>query len=102
MCRANSRGPPRNRCARVGNGPSVLVCHTMLPGQMMDYPLTLTHFLERARTFFPDGEVVSRLPDGSLHRYNYASFHRRVAQLAGALCDAGIGPGDRVASLCWN
>ena len=31
----------------------------MLLGQMMDYPLTLTHFLERARTFFPSGQVVN-------------------------------------------
>ena len=38
----------------------------MLSGLMMDFPLTLTHFLERAKTFFPGREIVSRLPDGSL------------------------------------
>jgi fatty-acyl-CoA synthase len=69
---------------------------------MMDYPLTLTHFLERVRTFFPHGEVVSRLPDGSLHRYRYADFYRRSCQLARALSRAGVKPGDRVASLSWN
>ncbi len=74
----------------------------MLTGRMMDFPLTLTHFLERARTYFGRSEVVSRAPDTSLHRYTYADFYRRTCQLAGALKRLGIQPGDRVASLCWN
>ena len=74
----------------------------MLPGLMMDYPLTLTHFLERSRQFFPRREVVSRLPDGSLHRYAYRDYHARTAQLARALTRLGVKPGDRVASLGWN
>jgi fatty-acyl-CoA synthase len=74
----------------------------MLPGLMMDYPLTLTHFLERARRFFQRGEVVSRLPDGSLHRYTYAEYYARTCKLANALVRLGVRPGDRVASLSWN
>jgi fatty-acyl-CoA synthase len=74
----------------------------MLPGLMMDYPLTLTHFLERARTFFPKREVVSRLPGGELHRYTYADYHARTCQLAHALVSLGVKPGDRVATLGWN
>jgi fatty-acyl-CoA synthase len=74
----------------------------MLTGRMMDFPLTLTHFLERARTYFGRSEVVSRRPDTSLHRYTYADFYRRTCQLAGALKRLGVQPGDRVASLCWN
>ncbi len=74
----------------------------MLTGRMMDFPLTLTHFLERARTYFGRSEVVSRGPDKSLHRYTYADFYRRTCQLAGALKRLGLQPGDRVASLCWN
>jgi fatty-acyl-CoA synthase len=74
----------------------------MLAGRMMDFPLTLTHFLERARTFHGASEVVSRRPDRSLHRYTYADFHRRVSRLAHALTRLGVKPGDRVASLCWN
>jgi fatty-acyl-CoA synthase len=69
---------------------------------MMDFPLTLTHFLERARTFHGRSEIVSRRPDRSLHRYTYADFHRRTSQLAHALRRLGVKPGDRVASLCWN
>jgi fatty-acyl-CoA synthase len=69
---------------------------------MMDFPLTLTHFLERARTFHGRSEIVSRRPDRSLHRYTYADFYRRACRLAGALRRLGVKPGDRVASLCWN
>ena len=36
---------------------------------MMDYPLTLAHLLERAGRYFPRTEIVSRLPDRSLHRF---------------------------------
>jgi fatty-acyl-CoA synthase len=74
----------------------------MLAGRMMDFPLTLTHFLERARTLHASSEIVSRRPDRSLHRYSYADFHRRVSRLAHALTRLGVKPGDRIASLCWN
>jgi fatty-acyl-CoA synthase len=74
----------------------------MLRGLMMEYPLTLTHFLERARVFFPRREIVSRLPDGALHKTNYRDWYARVCKLANALTRAGLRPGDRVASLCWN
>ena len=69
---------------------------------MMHYPLTLDHVLERAGRIFPDVEIVSRLPDKSLHRYTYADFYRRSRALAGALLDAGMQRGDRVATLMWN
>ncbi|ATB34732.1 long-chain-fatty-acid--CoA ligase [Cystobacter fuscus] len=74
----------------------------MLTGRMMDFPLTLTHFLERARTYFGSSEIVSRRPDKSLQRSTYADFCRRAARLAHALTRLGVKPGDRVASLCWN
>ena len=71
-------------------------------GLMMDFPLTLTHFLERARTLFGGTPIVSRAPDRSLHRYTYADFHARASKLAGALARLGCKPGDRVATLSWN
>jgi fatty-acyl-CoA synthase len=71
-------------------------------GQMMDFPLTLTHFLDRARRYFASTEVVSRMPDGALHRYTYGDFHKRTCRLAGALTRLGVKRGDRVATLCWN
>jgi len=69
---------------------------------LMNYPLTLTHLLERARLLFPTVEIVSRKPDKSLHRTTYGDFHRRARALGEALTKAGMKPGDRVATLSWN
>ncbi len=73
-----------------------------MQGTMMNYPLTLIHLLERAGNVFPEGEIVSRLPDRSLQRYTYADFYRRTRTLAAALQKAGLRRGDRVATLMWN
>ena len=69
---------------------------------MMDYPLTLTHYLERAGTLLRDSEIVTRLPDKSMHRYRFGDFHRRARQLASALARAGLKPGEPVATMMWN
>jgi fatty-acyl-CoA synthase len=74
----------------------------MFASTMMDYPLTLTHVLERAGRLFGASEIVSRLPDKSLHRYSYRDFHRRALALGGALRRLGVRKGDRVATLMWN
>ena len=73
-----------------------------MKGQMMHYPLTIGHFLERAETLFPKVEVVSRLPDRSLHRYTYGEFASRARKLASALLKLGLKDGDRVGTLMWN
>src|ERR1044071_416114 len=74
----------------------------MFESTMMDFPLTLQHELDRAGRLFGTSEIVSRLPDKSLHRYTYRDFHERTLALAGALQRLGIRKGDRVATLMWN
>ena len=69
---------------------------------MMNFPLTLDHVLERAGSLFAKSEIVSRLPDRTLHRHTYADFHRRARALGGALQKLGLQRGDRVATLMWN
>lgn len=69
---------------------------------MMAYPLTLTHLLERAGKLFGPVEIVSRLPDMTLHRYTYADFVRRANALAEGLQRFGLAKGDRVGTLMWN
>ena len=69
---------------------------------MMDFPLTLNHILEHGASLYGGAEIVSRLPDKSLHRYTYADFRRRARALGEALQKAGLQPGDRVATLMWN
>jgi len=69
---------------------------------MMDYPLTVPYLLDRAARYFPDVEVVSRMPDRSVARSSYADVSRRAHQLASAMVRLGVGRGDRVATLGWN
>ena len=69
---------------------------------MMDMPLSLNMILERAGKLFAGVEVITRRPDRSLHATTYGAVYRRARQLAQALVKAGLKPGDRVATLCWN
>ncbi len=69
---------------------------------MMDVPLSLNSFLERAGRLFATNEIVSRLPDKSLVRHTYGQWYQRTRKLAAALAALGVGDGDRVATLCWN
>ena len=75
----------------------------MIPGTMMDdCPLTLTALFARGGTFFARNDIVTRRLDGSVHRYAYGDYWRRVRRLANALSRLGVKSGDRVATLCWN
>ncbi len=67
----------------------------------MDYPLTLTHILERSRKLFSKQQISGKMPDG-IRRYSYADFHRRVHAVAHILEQLNVQPGDRVGTLCWN
>ena len=69
---------------------------------MMNFPLALPHMVDRLGLLFPEVEVVSRMPDKSLHRTNYANVSRRAKQLASALTKSGIQKSECVATLMWN
>lgn len=70
-------------------------------GLMMDYPLTLTHVLERSAHQFAKKELITRTPNG-LHHTTYGDMYGRIHRLASALKGIGVSNGDRVATLCWN
>jgi len=72
-----------------------------MQGLMMDYPLTLQHFFNRATRIFPRKEIVTQT-DSGLHRYTYGEWGKRTMQLAHALHKAGVVEGDRVATFAWN
>ena len=74
----------------------------MLPGQMMNLPLTITTIMDFAERVHGGSEIVSVTADNPEHRYTYADAFRRTRQLANALADAGVEEGDRVATLAWN
>ncbi|HEY4325855.1 MAG TPA: long-chain fatty acid--CoA ligase [Mucilaginibacter sp.] len=69
---------------------------------MMESQLTLPTILQRAETLFAKKEIVSCLPDRSIHRYTYHDFAKRAKKLAVALSRLGIEDGNRVATLSWN
>jgi acyl-CoA synthetase (AMP-forming)/AMP-acid ligase II len=69
---------------------------------MMDTPLNSWLLFEHARRHHAGTGVVSRLPNGRIHRYTYAEFSARAQQLMHALDRLGIAEGDRVATLAWN
>ncbi|MEP7107635.1 MAG: long-chain fatty acid--CoA ligase [Ferruginibacter sp.] len=74
-----------------------------MKGQIMDYPLTTNSIIEYGNRVFPHKEIISKLPDGSWHRYEYAAMYKRTKQLANALVSKlGVKPGDRVATFAWN
>ena len=71
-------------------------------GLMMAQPLRVAAIIEHAARWHATTEVVSRLPEGGVHRYTYADAHRRSKQLAQALRKLGLSSGDRVGTLAWN
>src|SRR4029077_7603020 len=64
----------------------------------MNIPLTPLRFLRYAEQQYPGRTAVVC----NHERFNYAEFAERARRLAGALRQAGIQPGDRVAFLSTN
>jgi fatty-acyl-CoA synthase len=74
-----------------------------MKGQMMNYPLTTNVIIEYGNRVFSRKEIVSKLPDGSWHRYTYGDFYKRTKKLSNALINQlGVKQSDRVATFCWN
>jgi fatty-acyl-CoA synthase len=71
-------------------------------GLMMEYQLTLPTILRRAESLFGKKEIITCLPDRSIHRYTYRDFALHAKKLAVSLRRLGVNEGDRVATLCWN
>ncbi|MBT9463116.1 3-(methylthio)propionyl-CoA ligase [Hydrogenophaga sp.] len=71
-------------------------------GLMQDRPLLISSLIEHAATFHPHTEIVSRLPEGTVHRTTWLGVCHRARQVAHALQTLGIQPGERVGTLAWN
>jgi fatty-acyl-CoA synthase len=74
----------------------------MIAGLMQTAPLMISGILTYVAQAHGTREIVSKLIDEPLWRYDYAGLGRRSAQLANALNRLGVQPGDRVTSLAWN
>jgi acyl-CoA synthetase (AMP-forming)/AMP-acid ligase II len=73
-----------------------------MQGLIMDMPLMISAAMRYAAEFHGRTEVVARSIEGDVFRYDYATAHARMQQLAHALARLGMGQGDRVGSLAWN
>jgi len=71
-------------------------------GLMQDRPLLISSLIEHAGTFHPAAEIVSRLPEGPVHRTTWGTLRQRSKQLANALQQLGVQRGDRIGTLAWN
>lgn len=71
-------------------------------GLMQDRPLMISGILSYAATAHGQREIVSRLVDEPLWRYDYSTCAMRVSRAANMLQRFGVGPGDRVSTLAWN
>ncbi len=71
-------------------------------GIMQDWPLTVNKILEHALLQNGNREIVTRRVEGDIHRTTYAELFQKSKRVSSALLDAGIGLGDRVATLGWN
>jgi acyl-CoA synthetase (AMP-forming)/AMP-acid ligase II len=71
-------------------------------GLMMDRPLLITSLIQYAAAYHGATEIVTKTVEGPIHRYTYRDAYARVQQLAHALQELGVKPGDRIATLAWN
>lgn len=75
-------------------------------GNMMHRPLQVIDLLRFGAQRHAQQEIVTRCVEGgtenNIHRYTYAECFQRTGQLAHALDNLGVKPGERVASLAWN
>ncbi|MCQ2030672.1 long-chain fatty acid--CoA ligase [Pseudomonas zhaodongensis] len=69
---------------------------------MQQTPLMISGILAHAALAHGDREIVSRLVDEPLWRYDYAGLARRAGQAAAMLRSLGVQPGDLVSSMAWN
>jgi 3-(methylthio)propionyl---CoA ligase len=74
----------------------------MIPGLMQTTPLQIIDILKFAAAAHGAREIVSRLVEEPIWRYDYARCLARTEQAAKALARLGVKSGDRVASLAWN
>jgi fatty-acyl-CoA synthase len=75
---------------------------SVLMGQMMKMPLTVSSLIEHAARHAGDVEIVSKRCEGDVHRSNWAEVEKRSRQFAQALAALAVAPGERVGTLAWN
>jgi fatty-acyl-CoA synthase len=71
-------------------------------GAMQDWQLVVTHLLDHAGREYGHREHVTHWADGTETRTTWAEVRRDALKMTQALRAAGVGKGDRVATLAMN
>ncbi len=71
-------------------------------GLMQTQGLMISGILKHGARHHASAEVVSRLHDGTTHRYTWTEVERRSRRLVRALHRLGVGASDRIGTLAWN
>ena len=71
-------------------------------GLMQDWPLLVPTLLDHAALYHRDTKIVSRSPEGPIHRSNWGEVGVRARRAAAALAALGVQAGEPVATLAWN
>ena len=71
-------------------------------GLMQEWSLLASKLLDHANSWHGARPIVARDAEGGIVTSDYAGVHRRAKKVSNALRRAGIGLGDRVATLGWN
>lgn len=69
---------------------------------MMDTPLLLTSFLDRAERFFHAKKIYSRTSPTTIHEITYKEYVKRTRKLADALTKLGMERSMKVGTFAWN
>ncbi|MGE7091882.1 long-chain fatty acid--CoA ligase [Lysinibacillus sp. NPDC048646] len=69
---------------------------------MMDTPLLLTSFLNRAERYFHAKKIYSRTSPTTIHEFTYKEYVKRTRKLADALTKIGMARGTKVGTFAWN
>jgi fatty-acyl-CoA synthase len=68
---------------------------------MQDRPLTIAAIVRHAAAVHSSAEVITTTA-AATRRSTFGEVIEQASRLAGGLRDLGVGPGDRVGTLCWN
>ena len=71
-------------------------------GLMQQRPLLISSLVDYASTWHGGREIVSRDPEGAMHRSTYAEVAARAKRVANALDALCVESDARIATLAWN
>ena len=74
----------------------------MLESTMQDVPLTITALMQHGRRVHADAKILTCDSPGDIREATFAEVADRADQLAAALAELGVAPGDRVGTFMWN